>query len=252
MASAKPQVQLIPWDFTSLEHVERLVQQRIACGWDSEAVESWIPKQEIGNFNLQWIVGSTISSSFSTHIFKVLSDTDPEKESKLLKHTSAHSSENVLLLDTATSYGGKPRSIPLPQQTFIPVGHICLGPAPAYYDDVKEPFAEGSYWISNFYVSRALQSSGLGRAAMDTAERIATSEPLNAKMLGLNAINKVDIGSEEKYAALKLPIPPFSNQGWYERRGYVVYMNIPKAFSKTDSTGKAWFWDAVCLKKKIA
>lgn len=32
----------------------------------------------------------------------------------------------------------------------------------------------------------------------------------------------------------------------------MVYMDIPKAFSKTDSTGKAWYWDAVCLKKKIA
>ncbi|KAH7304887.1 hypothetical protein BKA65DRAFT_610885 [Rhexocercosporidium sp. MPI-PUGE-AT-0058] len=237
MVSARPQVQLIPWDFTSREHVDRLIQQRIACGWDSESVESWRSKQESGNFNLQWIV---------------LSDTNPEKEDKLLKHTSAYPSESTPLLDTAVSYGGKPRSIPLPQQSFVPVGHICLGPTPSHYDDVEEPFAEGSYWISNFYVSRALQSSGLGRAAMDTAERIATSEPLNARMLGLNAINKVDVNREEKYEALKLPIPPFSNQGWYESRGYVVYMDIPKAFSKTDSTGKVWFWDAVCLKRKIA
>ncbi|KAL2066882.1 hypothetical protein VTL71DRAFT_1306 [Oculimacula yallundae] len=237
MTSSTPEVQLIPWDFASSEHVERLVQQRIACGWDSEAVEGWRSKQESGNFNLQWIV---------------LSAADPENNLKLDKHISAYNSERTTLLDTALSYGSKARDIPLPQQSFIPVGHICLGPVPAYYEDVENPFAEGSYWISNFYVSRALQSSGLGRAAMDTAERIATSEPLNARMLGLNAINKVDIGREEKYEALKLPIPHFSNQEWYERRGYVVYMDIPKAFSKTDSAGKQWFWDAVCLKKKIA
>ncbi|PVH78353.1 hypothetical protein DL98DRAFT_516832, partial [Cadophora sp. DSE1049] len=236
MASSTPQVELIPWDFTSPDHVERLVQQRIHCGWDSEAVQSWIPKQESGEFNLQWIV---------------LSDFDPDKNNKLLKHTSTYLSEVTPLQDTAPSYGGKPRTIPLPQQSFIPVGHICLGLAPAHYDDPKEPFVTGSYWISNFYVSRALQSSGLGRAAMDTAEKIATSEPLNARMLGLNAINKVDPGCEEKYEALKLPIPPFSNQGWYERRGYKVYMDIPRAFSKTDSTGKTWFWDAVWLKKTI-
>ncbi|KAH7403706.1 hypothetical protein BKA64DRAFT_722394 [Cadophora sp. MPI-SDFR-AT-0126] len=237
MAPSKPQVQLIPWDFTSSEHVERLVQQRIACGWDFEAVESWKLKQERGEFNLQWIV---------------LLGSDPDKESKLVKHTTVYPSESIPLLDTSVSYGGKPRTVPLPQASFIPVGHICLGPTPAHYDDPKEPFAKGSYWISNFYVSRALQSSGLGTAAMDTVERIATSEPLNAKMLGLNAINKVDPGREEKYEALKLPIPPFSNQGWYERRGYKVYMDIPKAFSKTDSNGKVWSWDAVCLKKKIA
>ncbi|KAG4419632.1 hypothetical protein IFR04_007229 [Cadophora malorum] len=236
MAPSSPQVKLVPWDFTSPEHVERLIQQRIHCGWDSERVESWRPKQESGEFNLQWIV---------------LSDDDPLKDDKVLKHTSEYPSESKLLQDTALSFGGKPRIIPLPQASFIPVGHICLGPTPAHYDDPKEPFAKGSYWISNFYVSRAVQSSGLGRAAMDTAERIATSEPLNARLLGLNAINKEDPDCEEKYKALNLPIPPFSNQDWYERRGYKLYMDIPKAFSKTDSTGKIWFWDAVCLKKTI-
>jgi GNAT superfamily N-acetyltransferase len=72
---------------------------------------------------------------------------------------------------------------------------------------------EGSYWISNFYVSRALQGSGLGRAAMDTVENLAISEPLCAKTLGLNAINKDDSDMEEKYRALGLTIPPASVSG---------------------------------------
>ena len=144
----------------------------------------------------------------SAYTLQVLSDDDPLKDDKVLKHTSEYPSESKLLQDTALSYGGKPRIIPLPQASFIPVGHICLGLTPAHYDDPKEPFAKGSYWISNFYVSRAVQSSGLGRAAMDTAERIATSEPLNARLLGLNAINKEDPDCEEKYKALNLPIPP--------------------------------------------
>lgn len=68
MASTKPQVQLIPWDFTSPEHAERLLQQRIVCGWDYAAVESWKPKQEAGNFNLQWIVSSHPHfNPYSTH-----------------------------------------------------------------------------------------------------------------------------------------------------------------------------------------
>jgi GNAT superfamily N-acetyltransferase len=69
---------------------------------------------------------------------------------------------------------------------------------------------EGLYWISNFYVSRALQGSGLGRAAMDTVENLAISEPLCAKTLALNAINKDDPEREEKYKALGLTIPPAS------------------------------------------
>ena len=79
-------------------------------------------------------------------------------------------------------------------------------------EPLTSPFVdmEGLYWISNFYVSRALQGSGLGSATLDTIETIATSEPLNAKTLAMNAINKHDPGREEKYEALGLPIPPVS------------------------------------------
>jgi hypothetical protein len=55
---SKSQVVLIPWDFASPEHIHRLVQQRIACGWDHEAVEGWKSAQESGKLNLQWVVGA--------------------------------------------------------------------------------------------------------------------------------------------------------------------------------------------------
>jgi hypothetical protein len=45
---------------------------------------------------------------------------------------------------------------------------------------------------------------------MDTVEHIAVSEPLNAKVLGLNAIDKHDPEREEKYKALGLVIPVVS------------------------------------------
>lgn len=45
---------------------------------------------------------------------------------------------------------------------------------------------------------------------MDTVENIAISEPLNAKILALNAINKFDLDREEKYKALGLTIPEVS------------------------------------------
>jgi hypothetical protein len=56
LKSSKPQALLIPWDPASSAHIQRLVQQRIACGWDHEAVEGWKALQESGHFNLQWIV----------------------------------------------------------------------------------------------------------------------------------------------------------------------------------------------------
>jgi GNAT superfamily N-acetyltransferase len=110
-------------------------------------------------------------------------------------------------VDSALSYGAKSRTIPLPQRSFVPVGHICLG-RPILKSSGFDETTKGMYWISNFYVSRALQGSGLGRAAMDTVERLAISEPLCATTLGLNAINKVDPDREEKYRVLGLEIPP--------------------------------------------
>ncbi|RAL67887.1 hypothetical protein DID88_008612 [Monilinia fructigena] len=236
--SSKPQIVLIPWDPNSPEHVERLIQQRISCGWDHEHVESWRKAQESGKLNNQWIV---------------FADSDPDKDAKLLKHTEMYPQDKEPLVDSAISFGGKPRDIPSPQRTFTPIGHICLGlPSENYLNLRYVPKTEGFYWISNFYVSRALQGTGLGNTAMDTVENLAISKPLYAKTLGMNAIDKFDPEREEKYKALDLIIPPFSNQEWYERRGYKVYKNVENLFGpRVDPTGKSWYWNAVFLKKEI-
>jgi hypothetical protein len=99
---------------------------------------------------------------------------------------------------------------------------------------------------------------------MDTVESLAISEPLCAKVLGLNAINKDDPEREEKHKALGIVMPrasisrskkgcantmKFSNQAWYERRGYRIICHVEKLFQKVDSTGKTWYWNAVFLKK---
>lgn len=44
----------------------------------------------------------------------------------------------------------------------------------------------------------------------------------------------------------------FSNQEWYERRGYRVTRHVKKLFSKVDKTGRTWYWNAVFLKKVIS
>lgn len=192
------------------------MQQRITCGWDQEAVEGWKEAHESGKLNLQWIVSAYIDFPALVCIsdilifLQVLADSDPEKHARLLKHTEAYPEEREPLVDSAIFYGAKPRIVPLPQRTFIPIGHICLGRITDYEARGFVKREEGLYWISNFYVSRALQGNGLGGAAMDTVENLAISEPLCAKSLGLNAINKNDPGREEKYKALGLTIPPAS------------------------------------------
>lgn len=49
-------VVLVPWDPDSRAHVERMIRQRIACGWDSEVVPKWQAQQREGKKNLQWVV----------------------------------------------------------------------------------------------------------------------------------------------------------------------------------------------------
>lgn len=57
-----PDVQFIPWDPDSEEHVQRLIQQRIACRWDSDMVESrWKEMQRLGHKSIHWIVSPLLS-----------------------------------------------------------------------------------------------------------------------------------------------------------------------------------------------
>ena len=52
----RPPVILIPWDPDSEEHVDRMVLQRIACGWKQDYVEGWRQQQREGKIGLHWIV----------------------------------------------------------------------------------------------------------------------------------------------------------------------------------------------------
>ena len=79
------------------------------------------------------------------------------------------------------------------QEIFIPVGHISLdakNPEIAGIDlDVP---STGVFWIKTFYVLQSVQSQGVGRAAMDEVEEMAVREPLNARTLMLDTVQKDD------------------------------------------------------------
>ncbi len=53
---ARAKVNLIAWDPESPAHIERMVQQRIACGWKIDYVERWRVLQREGKMAIQWIV----------------------------------------------------------------------------------------------------------------------------------------------------------------------------------------------------
>jgi hypothetical protein len=54
----KLEIVLIPFDPDSSEHVERIRQQRIACGWKKESkdIEKWRVLQREGKMLIHWVV----------------------------------------------------------------------------------------------------------------------------------------------------------------------------------------------------
>lgn len=62
MAGVQSRVELIPWDFTSEEHQQRMYLQRLACGWRSDEIQKWVDLGRAGNKTLYWIVSSAASS----------------------------------------------------------------------------------------------------------------------------------------------------------------------------------------------
>jgi hypothetical protein len=50
-------VQLVPWDYTSPEHISRMHDQRVACGWRADEVLSWAESARKGGKWFYWVVG---------------------------------------------------------------------------------------------------------------------------------------------------------------------------------------------------
>ncbi|KAF8864383.1 hypothetical protein BDZ45DRAFT_582162 [Acephala macrosclerotiorum] len=229
----RAKVNLIAWDPESPAHVERMFQQRVACGWNSELVEKWRDLQSEGKMTLQWVV---------------LSDEDPEKETKLAQHLLKYPEEASPILDTATTLGSKPRK--QSSQPFIPAGHISLdaeSPNPDQADASK-----GLYCITSFYISHAIQGGGLGRAAMDTIESEAVREPLCAKVLSLDTLANESAYRNEMWVELGVEPASLSNQDWYERRGYKVWRYVPGHIQYRNPDGRVWPLDGVFMKKTVA
>ncbi|KAK9248092.1 hypothetical protein V1506DRAFT_557784 [Lipomyces tetrasporus] len=238
--SEKSKVVLIPWDPNSSEHRERLYLQRVACGWKEDMIETWRGLQRDGKMAIQWVV---------------LPDDDCARDSKLAHHVMQFPAEMESILDSATSFVGFPRKLPDSPRSFIPVGHISLD-SENRDPSLADP-SQGLYCISTFYISKALQRSGLGRAAIDSVERMAIQKPLSAKELALDTMDREYSLTVELWKAFGAPAPTLtfikvSNQDWYERRGYKVYKRKESYYLEKDLAGKVWHIPAVFMKKSVA
>lgn len=85
------------------------------------------------------------------------------------------------------------------------MGHISLD-AESPNPDQADP-SKGLYCISSFYISRAIQGGGIGRAAMDAIESGAANEPLCAKVLSLDTLSNESANMSDMWAATGLEPP---------------------------------------------
>ncbi|KAI1490078.1 hypothetical protein F5X96DRAFT_637887 [Biscogniauxia mediterranea] len=228
-------IRLIPWDPDSADHVERMKQQRVACGWKVENVEGWRSLQRDGHVELHWIV---------------LDPSHPETSSRLKIHTDYFPTQATVLQDTCKQIFSRPHKPDPNLSSFLPIGHISLDGVTPDAELETDP-SQGVYSLMNFYISAPLQSFGLGGAALDTCERIAR-EDFNATAITLVTIANEEVTADSpRRIALNKPVPKVTNQDWYERRGYSVYFRKKAAWFDTDSTGKTWGTTGVFMRKNL-
>ncbi|EFQ30162.1 hypothetical protein CGRA01v4_00457 [Colletotrichum graminicola] len=230
-------VTLIPWDPESADHITRMVDQRIACGWDANLVPEWQGWQRSGFKCIYWIA---------------LTSEDPERDAKIAKHVSEYPKETEPIVDTAQSIYAVARTAT--GTPFHPVGHISLdaGNPPAEPLGLPIP-KENVFWVKSLYVSDAIQGSGIGRAAMDMAEAMAAGTPLCAKTLVLDTVSKEDQLRKESAVVHKGKLPASPAQAWYERRGYKLIHTVNNfyGFPETDPDGNPVVRRTVFLRKDI-
>lgn len=94
MTTTRTIVEFIPWDAESPEHIQRLIQQRVDCGWHSGLVDGpWKEAHQAGTKCIYWIVGPFVNSEWlyfgPLTLVKVLSKDDANYSSLIQKHVSA-------------------------------------------------------------------------------------------------------------------------------------------------------------------
>lgn len=174
-----------------------------------------------------------------------------------------------MLQDTATTINAVPRRPT--KKSFTPIGHISLDSKnpDAEHIELDLP-AENVFWIKTFYVKQSIQGQGIGRAAMDEVEAMAVREPLLAKILMLDTVQKDDQKRKEFANATYGGVPKVSlivqfdvlgqvtyhfqttNEEWYARRGYQLIKTVQNYYEVVDNNGKVWDTKTVFMRKDIA
>ncbi|KAL7921106.1 hypothetical protein ACQKWADRAFT_296285 [Trichoderma austrokoningii] len=233
-------VELIPWDPDSDAHARRLYEQRVACTWDQDLIDEWRVKVREGNKFFYWIK---------------LGDDLVGRDELMAKHVAKYPAEKEAIVDTAATLARAPRTPTL--AAFLPIGHIALDLYPER--NAKFSLAPSTVWIKSLYISRTMQSAGLGRSAMHQIEHLATCPPLNATTMALDTSTK-EYQTTPEYLAYHsrlsgrtIEAKDFrSNEEWYVRQGYEVISRTEPGYAWVDpKTGVEEVIPCVYLKKDI-
>jgi GNAT superfamily N-acetyltransferase len=210
---------LVPINLNDPNQHAEFKQQRVICGWDydDEALQMFIEKQEKKVKSMFWI---TIPQRVETN-GKLENRDDLPETNTVAPDTNGHAA------------GGASPSATL---FTIRAGHISLD---SYAEPADPELAledRSILTVQTFFILPEYRTGGIGRAAMDLVEDLATQEPYGSPRchtLALTTVSKkhIEIDDPEWRGIWKrcgLDVPPFSNETWYEKLGYFYWKEEPR------------------------
>lgn len=231
-------IELIPWDPSSPEHVQRMYDQRVACGWRADEIPQWVDAAKKGEKLFYWAV---------------FSDAVPDREALIKKHVEAYPKEAIPLKETAAEIRLVPRQPTLAE--FTPIGHVAVAIHKPEEDERLGLPPTGTVWIHGLYISRALHGGGFGAGTMSKTEAIATQSPMNAKIVALDTLSKeaqtVPETREILYGNGRIPEPKVPNEDWYVRLGYEVFGRGDNIYVTLSKEGDAAPINVVYMRKLV-
>ncbi|RDA95238.1 hypothetical protein CP533_1915 [Ophiocordyceps camponoti-saundersi (nom. inval.)] len=214
-------VELIPWDAADGSHVKRLVAQREACTWAEDEVFAWRDLMMRGVKTIFWIA---------------LADDSPVRDGMLKTHCHEFPKELEPLFDTAPTMAANART---PSgRAFHPVGHVALEALPDR--NARFDLPRATYWVKSLYISWPLQFSGLGSAAMNHLEQIASRPPFDSEYIALDTL-PADFQRSEQVLSIAFddrgvsrPPEMRTNEDWFRRMGYRVIGRDQRLYRRRD------------------
>jgi hypothetical protein len=230
---------LVPINLNDPDQHAEFKQQRVICGWDysDEVLQMFIEKQAKKLKSLFWIM---IQQKVQANGKQKSGDT-----ASITQDANGHAADGSAVSPSATLFT-------------VRAGHISLDS----YTEPADPEAaledRSIMTVQTFFILPKYRTGGVGRAAMDLVEVLATQDPYGSPhchTLALTTVSKkhIEIDAPEWRGIWKragLDVPPFSNETWYEKLGYVYWKEEPR-YNAVALDGSPLHVIASFLRKKL-